>query len=83
MAHVIQVGDASAAEGECEALLERACQAEPSSPEPMQVRRQGVGWCGAWLDSRQSLCVAAHDIATGRGALEAAVVLRAWHAGCP
>lgn len=35
------MGDAGAAEGECEALLERARQAEPGSPEPMQVRCQG------------------------------------------
>ena len=71
-----QVGDASAAEGECEALLERARQAEPSSPEPMQVRCQGGGWCSAWLNSHQCLCVAAHDMACakGRGALELAVV---------
>ena len=58
-----QVGDASAAEGECEAMLERARQAEPSSPEPLQVRCQGGGWCGAWRNSRQCLCFAAHNMA--------------------
>ncbi|KAK9827266.1 hypothetical protein WJX81_005908 [Elliptochloris bilobata] len=35
--HLAQVGDAAAAEGECEALLERARRAAPSNPEPLQV----------------------------------------------